>query len=508
MVFFEDKNNTPYTVSHPQEYLSIKAIQRKGRVINAEDLPVTPDYIAKLKDNNALILGTTKWLNGALIELLETDLSTINSLDFVKQIEYVAPGMKPLIGGRQSSENDENDEEQIHSTLAQHDMLNSNLMHEDGFYGEGFLIAVMDGGFRGVDQASYFTHLYDNDQIIDVHNFVTNGTDIYSYSDHGTRAFSTIAASGADYEGISPKATFLLYVTEDTSSEYRIEEYNWLMAAERADSIGVDIISTSLGYTDFDDISMDYFHDDLDGNTAVITIAAEEAYSRGILVVASAGNSGNKNWRKVTPPADGEHILTVGSVTEFQVRSNFSSIGPITATWIKPDVMAMGQQTVLIGQSGTITTGTGTSFAAPQVASLAAGIWEKYPTLSNIELANIIRNSADRGGNPDNEYGYGIPSYSAFNNFYKTVTQTEFLNIFPNPIFDESLQIQVKDPNAIDGLDLIIYTTDGKKVMETTRSVSWKNNPIQIPLNDLLRGTYIVKIITSEQIIVKRIVKR
>lgn len=507
MVFFNDKNNTPYTVSQPQEYLSIKAIQRNGRIVNTEDLPVTPGYITELKENNVIILGTTKWLNGALVEMIESDLSKVNNLAFVKSIEYVAPGEKPQTGGKPSFEDAQNDVDDLNSTLTQHNMLNSDVMHEDGFFGNGFLIGVFDGGFRGVDQISYFEHIYDNNQITDIYNFVTNGTDIYSYSDHGTRAFSTIAASGSDYEGISTKANFLLYVTEDVRSEYRIEEYNWLIAAERADSTGVDIISSSLGYTDFDDASMDYTHDDLNGKTAVITIAAEKAFERGIIVVTSAGNSGNKAWQKVTPPADGQHVLAIGSVDEFQVKSNFSSIGPINATWIKPDLMAMGQQTVLIGQSGAIATGSGTSFSAPQVASLIAGIWEKYPTLSNIELVDVLKKSADRAGDPDNIYGYGIPSYIGFDNLYQTVTQIASLNVFPNPVLDGNLQIKVKDPNSVEKMDLVIYTTDGKKVMETTRSVSWGNNPIQVSINALSRGIYIVKIITAEQTMMKRIVK-
>jgi len=509
MVFFTDKNNNPYSINQPQNYLSAKAISREGRAINDEDLPVTPDYLSTLITNDATIIGTSKWMNGALITLLDTDVSIINSLSFVQQVEYIAPGAQPpVVGGRYSSEDQESEDEELSATLAQQNMLNSDIMRQDGYLGKGLLVAVLDGGFRGVDQGAYFSHLYANQQIMDIHNFVTSGEDVYNYSDHGTRVFSTISALGTDYDGIATESNFLLYVTEDVNSEYRIEEYNWLMAAERADSAGVDIITTSLGYSDFDDASMDYTHDDLDGKTAVITIAAEKAYEKGIIVVASAGNSGNKAWEKVTPPADGEHVICVGSVDEFEMKSNFSSIGPINANWIKPDLMAMGERAVVIGQSG-ITTSSGTSFATPQVAGLIAGLKGKYPNITNAALIDIIKNSADRAGNPDNSYGYGIPSYQAFENFYETGTQSAFLNVYPNPILDDGLmQVKVSDPNAINELGLVIYTTDGKKIFETSKSISWQNNPVLVDLNVLSKGVYIARIITTEQIVTKRIIKQ
>ncbi len=514
MVFFKDKTGTPYSISQPEEFLTLKAIERKGRSVTEEDLPVTPTYITGLQDNNAIVVGTTNWLNGALIELVDTDLSTISNLAFVDHVEYVAPGGKPSVGGRRSIEEGVEGTEGSDEVLIQHSLLSADMMHADGYYGEGILVAVLDGGFINVDQISYFSHLYDNQQIQDIHNFATNGADVYDYSDHGTRVFSTMSASGTDYEGVAPSADYLLYVTE-ASGEYRVEEYNWLLAAERADSIGADIITTSVGYTDFDDPSMDYTHDDLDGETAIVTIAAEKAFERGIVVVSSAGNFGNKTWVKVSPPSDGEHVLAIGSVSGGETISNFSSLGDIVAGWIKPDLMAMGQQTVLIGQAGSLTTSTGTSFAAPQVAGLIAGIWEKYSDLSNVEIVDMIKSSADRAGNPDDSYGYGIPSYTAFSNIYEDVTstiggelQSESLRIFPNPVVDDILQISVNNPNIIDEIGLVIYTADGKKILETKKAVTWATNPVQMSMSTLSKGIYIIKIITTEQIVTKRVVKQ
>jgi subtilisin family serine protease len=511
VVFLKDKLNSPYSITQPQEFLSTKSIQRNGRVITEEDLPVTPSYISQLENGGALIIGTSKWFNAAVIAIDESNLSNIDALPFVSKIEYVAPGTKPVGGGRISDEEEQEDNETSNEVLIQHNMLNADAMHSDGYFGEGMLIAVIDGGFINVDQISYFSHLYDNQQVLDIRNFVTDGSDIYDHSDHGTRVLSTMAALGADYEGISTKADYLLYVTE-ASGEFRIEEYNWLMAAERADSIGVDIITTSVGYTDFDDASMDYTHDDLDGNTSVVTIAAEEAFERGIMVIASAGNSGNKSWEKVTPPADGEHVLAIGSVDNAEIKSNFSSVGPINANWVKPDLMAMGEKTVLIGQSGILATGNGTSFAAPQVASLVAGVWGKYPELTNIELTDILRKSADRGGNPDDDYGHGIPSYLAFENYHTTTSTFHLLenniSVFPNPVVDGTMQIRLLDPNVEYELDLEIYTTDGKKIMEKSTTVTWANNPIQVKIHALSKGIYIMKIKTPQQTLIRRIMKQ
>jgi subtilisin family serine protease len=509
MVFFKDKADNNYSMTHPQEFLTSRAILRIGRSISEEDLPVTKDYLDQLSTNNATIIGTTKWLNGALAIINEVDLSEINDLSFVSRIEYVAPGTKPSVGGRVSSDYSEGDIEVYGEVLVQQSMLNTDMMNQDGFDGGSQLVAVLDGGFTNVDEIAYFSHLYESGQIVDVHNFVTTGKDIYDYSDHGTRVFSTIAASGSDYVGIATGADYLLYVTE-ASGEYRIEEYNWLMAAERADSIGVDIITTSVGYSYFDDASMDYAHDDLDGKTAIVTIAAEKAFERGIVVVSSAGNSGNRTWQKVTPPADGENILAIGSVGENQQRDRTSSIGPVVEDWTKPDLMAMGSRALIIGESGIISSGSGTSFAAPQVAGLIAGIHQKYPELSNIELIDIIRASADRASSPDNQYGNGIPSYLGFVNYYeqqKNILSLSSMQITTNPITDDVLRIKA-NPDLIDKIGVIVFTMDGKKVLTCTKELTWADNPVEIPVGSLSKGIYIMKIFSDEEIITSRVVKQ
>jgi len=504
-VFFKDKVGSPFSINEPEQFLSYNAIVRTGRKVTNEDLPVTPSYLVSLRNAGAEIIGTTKWLNGAIIELNETDLTSVMGLPFVKNVQLVAFNGKPNTGGR----TERMEEEEVIPSLPQNDMLNSFQMNAEGYHGEGKLIAVLDGGFEGVNINSYFSHIYDEGKLLDAYNFVTNDVEIYGdESNHGTRVFSTIAALGDDYAGIATGAHYVLYVTEDVGSEYRIEEYNWLMAAERADSAGVDIITSSVGYSDFDDASMDYTHEDLDGRTAVITQAAEMAYERGMIVINSAGNSGNSSWQKVTPPADGEHVLAIGSVGADLSRSSFSSIGPVAEEWIKPDLMAMGGRTVLINDTGLVNS-SGTSFAAPQVAGLVAGIWGKYPKLANDLIVNILRESADRAGQPDFEYGYGIPSYTAFDNLYNQVAKRDFYNVYPNPVVDDQVYLEVIDPNIIENeVSIQLFTSDGKKLSEFNTTVSWGSNPISLSLKGLSKGVYLLKAISKDRTDVIPIMKQ
>ena len=216
------------------------------------------------------------------------------------------------------------------------------------------LIGVFDDGFRNLSSIPYFEHVVNNERIELTYNYVSNTPSVENNFHHGLRAMSTIAARGPDYVGIAPNASFILAVTEDSRSEYRIEEYNWIFAAEAADSAGVDIISTSLGYSEgFTDSGMDYAPDQMDGNTAVITRAASLAASKGILLVTSAGNNGNSGWRIITAPADADNVLAVGAIDADGLLNNFSSQGPNANGITKPDVVAIGRLTSLITTSGT-----------------------------------------------------------------------------------------------------------------------------------------------------------
>ena len=302
VVYFTDKDNSSYSIDNPSAYLSAKAIERREAqsiAISSDDLPVNDSYVTAVKNTGASTYFTSKWMNAVLIEATAEQVTSIEALDHVLKTEYAAPGQK--LNGTPDAENttrldvDPSNQNNLNSDK-QLTMLGANLMHQDEITGEGVWIAVFDDGFLDANKSAVFAHTYENNKLKDVFDFTTGGQDVFQYDDHGTGTWSCLGAyMNSTFVGTAYNADISLYVTEDVSSEYRIEEYNWLLAAERADSSGVDIITSSLGYSDFDDPSMDYSTEDLDGNTSVISKAAGMAIDRGMLVVTSAGNSGKQH---------------------------------------------------------------------------------------------------------------------------------------------------------------------------------------------------------------------
>ncbi|HET9054930.1 MAG TPA: S8 family serine peptidase, partial [Cyclobacteriaceae bacterium] len=339
MIFFTDKQGTGHSIDHPETFLNERSIQRRvtqGIDILTEDLPVTASYVADVRNTGATVLYKTKWMNGVLVECTPGQLTDIHTLTFVKstETEFVAPGA--TVARQRKSHKFGTSGVNADRTSEQLAMLGIDEMHADGFHGEGVIVAVMDGGFTGVNTQAPFQEIYTNRINQDVSwNFVTNSSNVYQLSSHGTQVLSVLGVKttvGEDeFSAGAFKATFQLYVTENPANnfEYRVEEYNWLFAAERADSAGVDVINTSLGYNTFEDESMNYEITDMDGNTAVITRAAQIAASKGIFLVNSAGNSGaDPSWQIITAPADGEDVLAVGNVNLQGVKAATSSIGP------------------------------------------------------------------------------------------------------------------------------------------------------------------------------------
>ncbi|MEQ9423562.1 MAG: S8 family serine peptidase [Cyclobacteriaceae bacterium] len=504
IVFFIDKANSEFSVNRPEEFLSTKAIQRRerqGLLITESDLPVNSSYITQLADLEADVFHSSKWMNAVLVQVDEAVISDISALSFVKKVQYVAPNEKLL----KNAENEESDTQfnkrprNSKSTAAQNELLSVDEMHELGFDGDNITIAVFDGGFQKVNEISYFEHIFSENRMVATYDFVTNSSNVYRYDDHGTRVFSAISGFFEDsFTGTAPDANFVLCVTEDVGTEFKIEEYNWLFAAEYADSLGVDIISTSLGYNIFDDRTMDYEHDDLDGQTAVITQAANMAAEKGILLVVSAGNEGNNSWGTLTPPADSEFVLTVGSVTSSGDLSSFSSLGPTADDRIKPDVVALGSGVSLIGSSGSIITSNGTSFSAPLVAGLAAGIWQAKPELTNLELIDIIRMTASRASAPDNSFGYGVPDFiSATQEQVLSVDDIlkERIKVYPNPFRGTKIYIDLNSRFTENGLTISLYDLAGNLLTQG----SYQNVPsekiIEFDTDAVLPvGTYLLQV--------------
>jgi hypothetical protein len=281
-----------------------------------------------------------------------------------------------------------------------------------------------------------------------------------------------------------------LFVTEDEATEYRIEEYNWLFAAEQADSAGADIIQSSVGYHDFDDPSMDYTTAMLDGETAVVSKAASYARDRGIVVIASAGNEGAAPWQLIAPPADAEGILAVGAVTITGVKASFSSIGPSADGRTKPDVVALGSGVRAIGSDGQETNVSGTSAAAPLVSSLMAGLIQAYPSVHMSTLLNAVRLSATLGEEPTNQLGYGIPNYRAVRNYLSTNGGTP-MALFPNPVANT---LWLYPGYVGESMNLAIYDAQGKMMLSGPVTFTWSDTPLPIDVTGLGSGVYILRI--------------
>jgi serine protease AprX len=411
MVFFKDKSGTPYSVADPAAFLSPAAIERRVKhdvQITAQDLPVNPAYINGVKDAGAEVYFTTRWLNGLLVQAEDDVIIQVEALPFVDRVELVAPQARLAPRGRIRVNERRKGTKTSAATNVQLNMIGLTDMHSDNIRGEGVTIAILDSGFEGVDVSAPFSHIFQEGRI-DLQasrDFVYNSDNVFQYDDHGTEVFSVIAAfQPGEFTGGAYKASYQLYVTEEVPTEYRIEEYNWLFAAERADSAGADIIQSSLGYYDFDGASMDYLKSQMDGVTAVVSKAAKWAADRGIIVVVSAGNEGNVSWQIITAPADVENVLAVAAVDANLRRSNSSSTGPTSDQRIKPDVAALGVGTSVIESSGSPGRSSGTSLAAPLITSLAAGVLQKYPAATNLEILDAIRKSASQSAKPDNFIG-------------------------------------------------------------------------------------------------------
>ena len=442
VVTFTDKTASPFSLTAPLDYLSQRAVDRRVRnniEITESDLPVNPSYLQAVREQGGIVLFSSRWFNATLVEAEPQVAETIRGLAMVKDVTLVAPSVlpsgsfgKPMDPSRHAEAARtalENDAQQV--------MIGIDQMHADGWRGRGVVVAVLDSGFPGVDDGEAFAHLRTESRILDSWNFAWQRRDVFGFDDHGTMVLSVMAAKLKDrYAGALPEASYLLYATEFVPAEYRVEEYNWLFAAERADSAGADVINTSLGYTTFDDPGMDYTYADLDGQTTVVTRAANMAAERGIVVVASAGNQGSGAWRYIGAPADGEHVLAVGAVDDQGKRSSFSSIGPSADGRTKPDVATMGFQTVLSADGQNVTRGSGTSFSAPLTTALAGGLLQSKPDLTAKEVVELVRSAGSQYTTPDDFVGYGIPSYQTIRLVTATTPEqpSDHFRVFPNPL--------------------------------------------------------------------------
>lgn len=509
MVFFKDKQGTAFDISNPSAFLSARAIERRLRQklqVVEQDLPVSTTYVNGVKATGATVIHSTRWMNGVLVACDDDERAALESLPYVSHIEYVAPGGKPMPSGRRKVGARTTDVKESQVTANQLSLVGINDMHAAGYTGEGIHIAVMDAGFPGVNTAGAFSHIFEDNRLIDAYDFVHDDPDAFVLSNHGTNVLSVIAGYLPDaYTGSAYGASFHLYITEDVSGEYRIEEYNWLFAAERADSAGADIISTSLGYNTFDDPSMNYDKSQLDGKTTVIARAAKLAAERGITIVSSAGNEGNNAWETITTPADSEYVLAVAATNAHGVRSSISSIGPSADGRIKPDVGAMGVGVSVVNPSGNLGMASGTSLAAPIVTGLLAGIWQKYPHLSNLQLLDAVRSTASQAENPDHLLGYGIPNFRAVSNLLDWQPQEKPMVVAPNPVTD-TLVIRPDEPEEEKAI-VEILSLQGQVLSSQESTFDWIARGFQADCSKLAAGMYLLRVRTGQEVYSFKVVK-
>ncbi|MEJ8802424.1 S8 family serine peptidase [Pontibacter sp. H249] len=427
LVYFTDKANSPYTLQQPLVFLSQKALDRRQSqsiALQERDLPVNPAYVAALKQQEVTVWYTSKWFNAAVVQCSDQKLTEIESLPFVKTTKTLNRLAFPTGNTLQSITQQETAtystgerttlvKEDYGRAFHQSDMLGVVNLHNAGYKGAGKTIAVFDAGFPGVNNINAFSHLFQNGQIKGTFDFVLKQDNVYGANSHGTSVLSTMAAfEPGKMIGTAFEANYLLLRTEDAASEHNIEEINWLLAAEYADSAGADVINSSLGYNVFDSPSRSYTYSEMDGNTTLVAKAADVAAAVGMLVVTSAGNEGNGGWRYIASPADADSVLAVGAVDSLGIKASFSSFGPSADGQIKPDVVALGQKVYFLNTAGNVTKGNGTSFAGPIIAGFAASLWQANPSKNNYEIIQLLRQSSSQATNPDNSIGYGIPNYS------------------------------------------------------------------------------------------------
>lgn len=502
-MFLNAKDDVANALANPLTILTQDAIERKnlhGVAIDFRDVPVDETYITALKSAMGItVMAKSKWFNAVHVQGTETDINNLLLESFVDHIEFADQSLNRSGNFEVRNKFEIEDSQTVFvygNTQNQVEMINADKLHLSDYTGTGMVIAVLDAGFPNVNTMGAFQRLRDAGNLKDGYDFVNRTFDIYANttSSHGTRVLSDMAGYIENqFVGTAPDASYYLFITEDVGSENPVEESYWVEAAERADSLGVDVINTSLGYTTYDNSSYSYTNADMDGNTAFITRGANIAFEKGMLLVTSAGNSGNDPWLIVGAPADSPNVLSVGAVDEFGVRATFSSMGSAVQPTQKPDVMARGSGSYVVDSSNIIVQNNGTSFSSPIMAGGVACLWQAVPARTNAEIMQFVQESGHQYDTPDYFYGYGIPNLEdALNSALTTPSNNpDEISIFPNPV---KSMLFVNFPDAIDKINLELFNILGKQVFQTTILRQEQN----LDLSQLSSGIYIARLHASE----------
>lgn len=516
-VKFKNKNGSPYSISTPSAFLSTQSLQRRANQnisVDLTDIPVNQSYINLVNATGAQVFQRSKWLNAVIVVISNpSQLTAINSLTCVlssspigklhkTKADEVTTFITPSIQKTGSTTG-----YNYGPSITQVSQIGADCLHNLGYRGQGITIAVIDDGFNQVDINPVFDSLRNENRLIGTRDFVAGNQSVYEDDSHGAMVLSTIVGnSPGNLIGTGPKAKVLLLRSEDVFSEKLIEEANWVVAAEFADSVGADIATTSLGYTTFDNTADNHVYADLNGKTSVASIAATMAVRKGMFVLNAAGNEGGGSWMFIGVPADADSICTVGSVNGSGIHSNFSSIGPTSDGRIKPDVSTMGEGTIVCQPGYNFTAGNGTSFACPVMAGAVACLWQAHPTKTNMQIMQAIKATATLSTTPNNNYGWGVPNMCAAHNYLTLTTtlekikNTSDIKLYPNPTKNSLNLISQKEIVSIKIHDVL-----GKEInieynqLNDTYSISFSdNNPA---------GIYFIIAQTNEGLISQKFIK-
>jgi serine protease AprX len=508
-VYLTDKGSNATAGYSESDLLSERAIARRQKagimVPDIRDVPVEKSYLDKISSLGLKLHSTSKWMNTALFKSeISFDIQKLLGLPFVQEVKIVkTPGIKSISGKL--------DFALTQDGLPPYDrpltMVNGATLHSSGFTGKGVFIAILDGGFFNADKISSLNDLRIRNGIRGTHDFVNNGTAVYNAHNHGTAVLSVLAGDiPGKIKGTAPGAEYLLLKTEDVASEFPCEEDFWAAGAEFADSAGVDIISSSLGYFNFDDSTLNYKTSDLDGNTSFVTRVADIAASKGILVVNSAGNERDGIWKYIIFPADGDSVLAAGAVDGNTLIAGFSSAGPSADNRVKPDNVAMGVS-VPVQVENSIGRASGTSFSCPVLSGMAACLLQAVPAALNNDIIMAMHESADRYHFPDSLYGYGIPdmvkALTKLQDHYLKIPD-DYALISPNPSF-AYFEIIFRDPPG--DLTIEIFTMTGRLITRKNFTDYEDRNIFLTDLQHREQGIYLVRIKTSSKVTVHKIIK-
>lgn len=511
-VFFKDKPNSSSFFTNPLSELSQKSLDRRsnlGIALINQDAPIEASYIQNIQNLGFSLTDKSKWLNGVAVNANAAQIALLKSQPYVDHVENFNK-LNPL-GKISTVKNKDNKWAKWASSLVnfnyanaaqQIDQINLRPLHIAGYTGTGISIAVIDTGFPLVDTGSAFARLRNNGQIKGGYNFISKNTDIYntSLNAHGANCMGIIGGYiDNEFVGSAPDADFYLYATENASVEIPEEELYWLEAAEEADRVGVDIITSSLGYSEFDNPKYNYSYADMTGQKSFVARAAQIASEKGIFVLAAAGNEATANWHYIVTPADNEKVFSIGAVTSTGSSSSFSSYGPNANGMIKPDASARGSGTFFAYNNSSYS-GSGTSYATPLSAGGVACLLQAIPKTSNREdIKAKLRQKASLFPSYTDQMGYGILNFGDVLNVFLGTTnllKIPQINIYPNPVLD-FVNIQSKEKIRASEL----YNSLGQQI----QTFGTEN---QINIEKLNKGIYYLKIKTNEAQLVKKIIKK